>query len=107
MTKTKTKPAIVEVDRRSGAYEMIQERAIIDHPKYGRILISEAWGGMDDIRGGAYRYSDGFACQLKPSDTFDVLRAEEEKYGGPLDEIRDRLEWSGMIIYKVAKSVGL
>lgn len=107
--KTATKKSVViEVERNHGAYEMIRERAIIDHHKHGRILIIEGWCGMDDIRGGAYRYSGGAVYQLKPDDTFASLAAEQEQTGNDhLAGIRQLLDWTGAMIDRVAKSAGL
>lgn len=106
--KTATKSRVVDVDRQSGAYDMIRECAIIDHHKHGRILITEGWCGMDDIRGGAYRYTGGAVYQLKPDDTFASLADEQEQTGNDhLAGIRQLLDWTGAMIDRVAKSAGL
>lgn len=106
--KTATKSRVVDVDRQSGAYDMIRERAIIDHHKHGRILISEGWCGMDDIRGGAYRYTGGAVYQLNPDDTFASLADEQDATGSDhLTGIRHLLDWTGAMIDRVAKSAGL
>lgn len=59
---------IVETDSARGAYEFKREFCLLDHPKHGRLYVTEGFGGMDSIDGGQYRWRHGAAAKV-PADT--------------------------------------
>ena len=110
MTKTaKAKNTLIESDSRSGAYEMRQQRAIIQHHTEGRLLLVEGFGGMDSVEGGMYRWKHGSAYKITEADTLEsIFSKHTESEFSDYDYIRQNaLEWSGHIIAKVAQSAGL
>jgi len=106
---------IVESTREDGQYGMMCTVAIVDHPKHGRILITEGYGGEGQLRGGQYRWEHGMVIKLLPTDTFDSLSAGpwndtvtllEAVYGG-YDDARPVLRWDGSAIASLAGGLGL
>ncbi len=78
----------VDVDRKEmivSAAKLIESRnverdygfggveAIVEHPKYGRMLIRDGFGGKDSLSGGAVRWRHGAANKLHVGDTFQSL----------------------------------
>ena len=47
--------------------------AIIDHPKHGRLLVVDGYGGTDSPRGGCVRWEHGKVIRLRDDDTCDDL----------------------------------
>lgn len=80
------------------------EQAIVRNDATGRhILISEGWGGVDGIEGGAYRYSHGWAADIGSVESFgDLELGSTELQSGD-----DNLHWDGRAVSRVAESVGL
>ena len=111
----KKKAVVVESRDVERAYGFTGTEAIIDHPKHGRILIADGFGGMDSIEGGCVRWRHGTVIQLHPDDDFDALDALEwnESYSGIeivysyLDKTRPGLDWAGYMIDKLATSLGI
>lgn len=107
-----TKSKIIEKSSDSGAYDILCDSVIVDHPKHGRILITEGYGG-DSLNGYTYRWRHGTAVKLKPDDTFDTLKKEIEDMESAIEcvvyvmDIRDDLAWDGKHIAKLAESLGL
>ncbi|ELA9292952.1 hypothetical protein QUO15_004414 [Vibrio parahaemolyticus] len=89
--------------------------AIIDHPKYGRLLLRDGYGGEGSIQGGAVRWRHGIALKLKAEDTLDSLKNTHWNDETSLffavingyDDQRPVQDWDGIIIKNIAKSVGL
>lgn len=68
---------LVEADTVRGQYDLPCEIRIIDHARYGRLLLVEGFGGMDTVQGGTYRWEHGAAYRLLPTDTLAALRNGE------------------------------
>lgn len=106
---------VIESEQYEAEYEMKATRAIIEHPKHGRILLAQGFGGLDDICGGAIRWRHGIAVQLQPGDTLHSLRSCEWNDTTSLylavvqgyDASRPILEWSGKKITSQARIAGL
>jgi hypothetical protein len=108
MAKTaKAKNAIIESDSRSGAYEMRQQRAIIQHHTHGRLLLVEGFGGMNSVEGGMYRWKHGSAYKIEEADTLESIFSKHTESEFSDYDSMIPLEWSGNIIAKVTQSAGL
>lgn len=102
---------IIEYRNSKGMYDLNCQRMIIEHEKHGRLLLSEAFGGMDSLEGGQYRWSQGTVNKLKPEDTFESLENAEwnentSVYDAAIhgyDKSRPVLDWDGHIITAIAK----
>ena len=64
---------VIEWTVTKGQYDLRCETAIVQHSTHGRVLIAQGYGGLLDLRGGAYRWQHGIACQLQPGDTLQSL----------------------------------
>jgi hypothetical protein len=96
------------------AYGLNGNEIIIDHATAGRLLLTDGFGGIDTLDGGAVRWKHGLVVQLKPDDTFSVIDSQLadcsylhdwviDGYG----ESRPILNWSGYAIENLAKSLDL
>jgi hypothetical protein len=97
------KTTMIERDSKRGAYDLICERMILDHASLGRILISEGFGGMDSLAGGAYRYRHGMALRVPSTASLEGLDREQASVG-PLHEIYEVLDWDGAVLQCIADS---
>lgn len=68
---------LIEKDTFDGTYGFPFVAAIIEHPEYGRLYITQAYGGEDSLSGGAYRWRHGFAVRIGDEDTFANLKERE------------------------------
>ena len=106
---------IIERETDRAEYDLPRTMAIIDHAEHGRLLLAQGFGGMDDLRGGMYRWCHGSIQQLRPDDTFASLRAAEWTPGISLlsavldgrDRTRPGLNWTGAMIAACAEATGL
>lgn len=111
---TQTTITLVESDTINGQYDMPLTIAIVD-TQDGRLLVSQAFGGMDTMAGGAVRWRNGIAVKLQPTDTLASLRAGEwnehtslmDAVLGGHDNSRPVLDWSGRHIADIADKAGL
>jgi hypothetical protein len=104
-TKSRTaKTCLVEKSSCKGAYDMYQDRILIDHASLGRILISEGFGG-NGVEGETYRFKHGMALRVPADATIASLDKEEEAYG-PLSYVYEILDWDGAVIQAIAESHG-
>jgi len=111
---TRTQIAVVSQRTVQGLYDMTCKQVIIDHPGHGRCLLSEGFGGIDTIAGGAYRWQHGVAAKLLPDDTWDTLDAWAGAISSPSqlitvlldghDSDRPLLDWGGNTITAVARA---
>lgn len=94
---------------------MVCASAIIDHPQHGRLYITERFGGVDSLSGGAYRWRHGIVCRVQLTDTLESLRnGEHNEWTSTLDAMihghdtdRPLLPWGGSAIENLAKSAGV
>lgn len=101
-----------EVERDYGMRGCI---AIVQHHKHGRILLSDGFGGMGTLAGGAVRWRHGFAAKLKDGDTIDSLFDTDwndamclmSAVRAGIDPDRPMLEWEGHHIKQAAEAAGL
>lgn len=107
------KAMLVESRIIEGKYGFDQQQAIVDHPKHGRILITEQWGG-GDVEGEQYRFKHGLAAKLHDNDTFETIDAPWNDCVTTIDAVlhgqdksRPVFEWYGKALVSIAKSVGL
>ena len=107
------KTKIIAQRTTEGQYEIPCQQVIVDHQKYGRLLLVEGFGG-GDIEGMTYRWRHGLAVQLRDNDTFATLDAPRNDWcktmGAVLegqDDSRPVLTWDGVVISAMAKSLGL
>ena len=109
------KITVIETRSENGAYAMNCKSAIIDHPKHGRLYISQEFGGMHTLAGGKYRWSSGIVIKLLADDTFQSL---SNKMYNETETVlnaatnaccddRPILEWDGNMIDSVASAAGL
>jgi hypothetical protein len=113
--KPTTTIQIIEIKTTPRDYGMAGTQAVVDHPKHGRLLIEDGFGGMDQLRGGCVRWEHGSVYQLQPGDTISSLEAAEwnDNYNGLqavvnlLDDSRPYLQWDGSAIAAVSKKAGL
>jgi hypothetical protein len=88
--------------------------AIIEHPKHGRVLIRDGFGG----RGNAdrmVRWECGIVIKLQPDDTFESLESQMHSLGTTVraaaergyDPLRPVLPWDGDAVRRLAKGAGL
>ena len=110
------KTKIVEQKAAQGVYEFLCQIAIVDHPKFGRLLIREGFAGRNEHRGGMYRWCDGSAIRLKKDDTFASLESLPDWSEGNshyvaiingYDSERPYLDLTGAMVEKIAESAGL
>ena len=108
------KTKLIESTTLAGLYDMDATIAIVDHPTHGRLLLCDGFGGMDEPRGGMYRWEHGVVCQLHPDDTLADLEADwndfttiREAVITGHDDSRPILEWTGSQVAALAKSAGL
>lgn len=106
--------ALLETASFPGPYGFECKAAIIDHDTQGRILLFQRYGGVDWMDGGATRWRHGVCARLLPSDTFESLNGEWNSTSTVLDAVlagaddsRPLLEWNGIMIDRMARSVGL
>lgn len=107
-TATKARATLVEHDAYEGQYGMTGERMIIDHPRHGRLLLLQGFGGMEEMLGGAYRWLYGIAIPLLPDDTLASLSADDEQWQRMThgyDDDRPVLTWEGIMIEQLARAV--
>lgn len=108
---------IIVVESRSfpGRYELRAREAIIDHPDHGRLLVRQGYCGESQLRGGAYRWDGGALYGLRPDDTFaglvagpwnDNINLYHAVVNGH-DDSRPLLDWEGVMVAALARSVGL
>ena len=106
---------ITLIDSRTieGKYGFDAKQAIVEHPKYGRILITEQWGG-GDLQGEQYRFSHGVAAKLHDNDTFEAMDAPWNEWTSTIDavlhacdESRPVFEWPGKVLVSIAKAAGV
>lgn len=111
-----SKAKIIECRWVARDYGFQGAEAIIEHPKHGRILIYDAFGGIDSQRGGMVRWSHGGANQLLDGDTLESLDAGEWKDGVSLmqavqqgyDDARKFVDGLyGQALDRLAHSLGL
>lgn len=100
---------IATVARRitDGQYGISREMVIIDHPRHGRLLLAQEYGGDLELRGGTYRW--GSAYRLHHDDTFEVLEADWNESTSILeavqymvDESRPWLDWPSYMVARLA-----
>lgn len=86
---------IVESRTVTGAYDFNCDQIIIDHHRHGRLLLTEGWGG-DEVIGEQYRWRQGLAAKLQPTDSFAVLNHH--------DQDRPLLDWPGQMVERLAQT---
>ncbi len=108
------KTTIVEHVEITRDYGLMGHEAIIDHPKYGRLLIQDSFGGMDSLQGGRVSFKFGLLIQLHADDTFQTITGVWNDYmdlGEAVrqgyDNSRPVMAWTGYMIEKLAESAGL
>ena len=88
---------------------------MVDHPKHGRLLLQDGFGGIDSLSGGAARWEHGMVHKLLDTDTFETLGEVVNEYGSTVqdcmtygtDDTRPQLLWDGFCIASLIKSLGL
>ncbi len=106
---------IVEKEDVTRDYDMRGINAIIDHPKHGRLLICDGFGGIDNLEGGAVRWKHGMVVQLQDDDTLDGLQTAEwndytNLWGAVVngyDKDRPVLGWDGSAVASLATKLNL
>lgn len=104
---------VIEKRDTEGAYGFETTQAIIYHPKYGRILITDGWGG-DDLEGYCYRWRHGVVAFLKENDSLTTLDKALNDYTSILDAVihgyddsRPLQMWPGAAVEKLANKLKL
>ncbi len=106
MTNTIVEQRSVERD-----YGIPGTECIVDTDQ-GRILIADAFGGIDSPDGGTVRWEHGSAYALQPGDTFAHLDAGGDYSRLDLvllqqDDSRPWLGWGGKTVEQFAQSIGV
>jgi hypothetical protein len=81
------KTTLLEKLEREGRYGMSTAALILDTDTHGRLLISDGFGGLDSLEGGAYRWKHGVVVRLKAADTFDILAEPWNDYTDTLSAV--------------------
>lgn len=76
MATLKTQASVIETETVERNYGMTGTNAIVYHPRYGRILLKDGFGGQGQLRGGAVRWEHGAIYRIRPTDTLESLRAD-------------------------------
>lgn len=100
----KAKTTLIDADTKIGAYDMHIARMLVDHAELGRLLISQGFGGMDKLCGGAYRWRHGIALSV-PADATLASLDKEDAECGPLSETHPMIDWDGVVIDKIAQAL--
>lgn len=101
MTQTQIKAIVIESDRPTGIYDMRYVRAIVDHPRHGRLYMQQVYGGEMSLSGGAYRW--GIACKVPDGTT---LEQATDIHRSALD-FGQVLDWENYMVENLADSCGL
>lgn len=101
---------LIESRTITGCYDFNFDQLIVD-TDYGRVLLSEAWGG-DDVNGYQYRWAYGYVFKLHDDDTFDILDEPWNDITTTIDAVingrddtRPSLEWPVKLIDKIAREL--
>lgn len=114
------KATLIEERAVKGAYDMSYTEAIVDHPKHGRIYISEGWGS-DKLGSECYRWSHGWIISIPADADFAWLDGDSrwEDCGIEITRLAalrealavdgcELMHWfNGWAIRQLAESVGL
>lgn len=68
------KPEVVETGTFVGRYGLPGHDAVVDDPRYGRLYITEEYGGVGTLGGGAYRWRHGLAIRVPVGTTLEEAR---------------------------------
>lgn len=106
---------IIETQDVERDYGFRGTNAIVQHPAYGRLLLSDGYGGEGTLQGGAVRWQHGAAVKLLDGDTIASLKIEPwndhmtlwEAVRSGCDDTRPMLLLDGHAMAAVAKAVGL
>lgn len=109
------KPVLVEWEHVAREYGFNGTQAIFDHPKHGRLFITDGYGGENTMSGGSVRWRHGMAIKLLAGDTLDSLRETPWNDYGDLydavingyDDTRPVMDWHGPVIEALANQVSL
>lgn len=96
-----------EVEREYGLRGTV---AVVDHVKFGRLLIADGYGGEHELCGGAVRWKHGEVIKLKPGDTLAQLQSSTKDWVAMRcghDQERPLLYWTGYHLERLAKDLGL
>lgn len=96
-----TKATLIESGSLTGSYELVCRDAIVDDPRHGRLYVTEAYGGEQSLRGGAYRW--GLILPVPESTTL----AEARKIDPRDPASPNALEWSNSHVDRYMQSLGL
>lgn len=89
---------LIDSGSQVGIYDMTFKDAIVDDSRFGRLYISQRFGGMDTIDGGAYRW--GMVMKVDANATLAEARTIDPR--SPESEI---LDWDGAAVANYMKSV--
>lgn len=108
---------LIDIQDKEGAYGFIRTEALIAHPEFGRLYISEGYGGEETSEGGAYRWKHGVCAKVKDTDTLDSLYGQDAGLQWPssvvsvmcqgYDDERPLLSFRGFVIESLAKQAGI
>lgn len=111
-----TKSKIIEQCSVERDYGFNGTVAIVDHKKYGRILIEDGFGGIDGL-GGCVGFKHGRIIKLQKDDTFEKLNSlvDDLDYVSILELAENGYDstrpvmtfFSGRAIQNIATSIGL
>jgi hypothetical protein len=106
---------LIEKNEVTRDYGFAGLQLIVENKATGKqTLLTDAYGGENTLSGGRVRWSHGTAIEIKKTDTFETLNAEDETGTTVLtralagyDEERPIAQWDGFAIRSVANSLGL
>ena len=108
---------IVETETVERDYGMRGTNMILDHPRHGRLLVCDGYGGVGSVDGGAVRWRHGAVYQLLPGDTLAGLRSATVETGSAgsmtlmdrmrhgYDDRRPILDWAGYVIERMVGGI--
>ena len=78
-----------------------------EHPRYGRVMLIEGFGGVESLHGGAWRCRHGRAYRVEAPDTLASLwePIDRPPYCRSFEQC-DRLNWNGSAIQRIAANMG-
>jgi hypothetical protein len=103
---------LIEMESVERDYQFKGTDAIVETDAGKRLLIRDAFGGIDTLEGGAVRWRHGFAVELQPTDTLESLKTEmwndeTSLFHAVINAFDDSRPLLGIDPTNLAKSAGL
>lgn len=104
-TKAGTTYQLVDMMTRPGVYDFERTIALVDASDGRRLVVADGYCGQDDLRGGAYRWSGGFAAYVPSDATLDWLTDEDPNECGMISNLGSREVYGAISGHNVAERI--